>query len=571
MNEQRDQPRPEDAPHSSPPARVQHRRFSFVWLIPIVAAVVAGYLAWQTFAERGPMITITFRTGEGIVPGQTQVKHKAVELGTVESIHLSDDMSHVTVRVRMRLDAGRRLTTQTQFWVVRPRLTAGNISGLETLVSGSYIEMDPGTPNAPARYAFTGLEEPPGIRSDEPGRTYLLKTDQLGSLGPGSPVFYRDVQVGEVLNFDRPGLDGGITLHVFIRSPYDGYVHDGSRFWNTSGIQVNLGAQGLQVKVASLQAALSGAVAFDTPPPARSAPVAANNTTFSLYADEDAANAAVSKDRVNMVSYFHDSVRGLAAGAPVELFGMRVGNVTDVRLEFDASTNSLRVPVHFSLERDRVAYPNGRPAPEDTRKIVEDMVGRGLRAQLQTSSYITGQQVLALDFFPSATPAKASMEGEEIVVPGESGDIGNITKSLNDIVSRIDHLPLDQIAQNLNNLLASVNGVAGDPELKRAVHNLSTTLASAQDLIRRADNGLTPVLKRLPELSANLDETLKRAASALNSVNAGYGQDSEFRRSLERLMAQANDTVRSVRLLADFLDRHPEALIRGRVGEAAER
>ena len=264
-------------PDLLPEARVQTRRgFQAVWVVPIVAALIAIFLGYRAISQRGASITITFSTAEGLTAGQTRIRHKAVDLGTVRRITLSHDMQHVIVQADMRREADPFLTASARFWVVRPRLSGGNISGLDTLLSGGYIEMDPGRPSGPERTSFDGLEEPPAVRSDEPGRSFVLKADRIGSISSGSPVFFRDIAAGEVLGYDvHPAErreDTFINVHVFIRSPYDHFVHDGTYFWNTSGVAVQLGAEGVRLQLESLQALLSGGIAFDTPPPPRDGP-----------------------------------------------------------------------------------------------------------------------------------------------------------------------------------------------------------------------------------------------------------------------------------------------------------
>lgn len=299
-----------------PTASVRRSRISWVWLIPLVAAIIAGYLGWRTLREQGPLVTISFRTGEGLTAGQTRVRYKAVELGLVESVRLSDDMTRVLVIVRMRQEATPFLTDKARFWVVRPRLSSGSLAGIETLVSGSYIEMDPGPRGGEEQYEFSGLEQPPGVRSGEPGTTYRLRAERIGSLGPGAPVFYRDVVVGEVLGYDIGNGLGPAIVSIFVRAPFNRFVREGSHFWNASGLSVQVGSEGLHVEVASLQAVLSGGVAFDAPRDAQATP-AAPEAEFSLYRNYAEAQAAGYTARQEFLTYFESSVRGLGPGAAV--------------------------------------------------------------------------------------------------------------------------------------------------------------------------------------------------------------------------------------------------------------
>ncbi len=538
-----------------PAAAVRRSRISLIWLIPLVAAVIAAWLGWRTVSQEGSTVTLTFRGADGLTAGQTRVRHKAVELGQVETIRLSDDMSHVIVTVKMRREADPYLTDNARFWVVRPRIASGSLSGIETLVSGSFIEMDPGSRDGQRRLEFTGLEQPPGVRTGEPGRTFTVKAQRLGSLGPGAPVFYRDITVGEVLGYDIGDGTGPVPVQLFIRAPYDSFVRQGTHFWNASGLSVQIGSEGVHVEVASLQAVLSGGVAFDSPSRSKAdAQEAAPGTEFPLFNNYSEAQASGYSTKLAFVTYFESSVRGLARGAPVEFFGIQVGTVSSVALELDPATGSARVRVRLEVQPERIMREDGvkdNDTVESTRRLVQ----RGMRAQLQTASYLTGQRVVALDFVPNARPADVAMEGGDIVLPSQGGGLDNILVAASDIAGKLDRLPLDQIGQNLNGALRSASGA----------------MSSVQDLVKKADAGLTPTLKRLPEITAGLQDAVAKAGRAVGSIEASYGNNSQFQRELERAMTQVGDTARSIRLLADFLDRHPEALVRGRGGLAATR
>jgi paraquat-inducible protein B len=472
-----------------PRAEVHPRRpFQIVWLIPLVAIVIAAFLGWRAVVERGPTITLTFNSGDGLQAGQTKVKHKAVDLGTVQSINLSRNMAHVVVRVDMRREAASSLTENARFWVVKPRLNAGNVSGLETLLSGSYIEIDPGPPGAPARREFTGLEEPPAVRSDEPGSTFQLRAERLGSLASGSPVFFRDIVVGEVLGYSLRQQGGGVNLQAFIRSPYDRFVHESTHFWNASGISFQLGANGVQVQLESLQAALLGGIAFDTTHEEENTPVSKPNTEFTLYTDEERANSAGYATRIPFLTYIEGSVRGLAVGAPVELFGIQIGNVTDIRLEFDPLGGTTRVAVRFEVQPGRM--PNmHKDAQSPPMFVARSLVQRGLRVQSRTASFITGQMVLAMEFFPNAPPTDVSMQGDAIVWPNMPGGLDSVTSSLSLVAQKLQRLPLDEIAANLNSALMGVSGFTSGPELKRSLAALADAMTSTRDLVRKLDTG----------------------------------------------------------------------------------
>ena len=532
-------------------ARLKRSRISAIWLIPLVTLLIAAWLGVRTVSQQGPLVTLQFNSADGLTAAQTRVRHKAVELGQVEEIRLTDDMSKVLVRVRMTREAAPYLTDQARFWVVRPLISSGSLAGIETLVSGSYIEMDPGGREGASKTEFVGLEQPPGVRSGEPGRTFALKADRIGSLAPGAPVFYRDITVGEVLGYDLGDGVGPVTIEVFVRAPYDGFVRAGSLFWNASGLSIQAGADGVRVELASLQALLNGGVAFNSPRE-RNEPVQAG-AVFPLYQSLSEAQASGYRNKLEFVTYFTSAVRGLNAGAAVEFLGIQVGTVRDVKLVIDDASGTARVRVVLEVQPERIIAPD--QARDDPFLVAQRMVRNGLRAQTKTASYITGQQVLAVDFVPGATPAELVLDGKEWVLPSVGGGLDNILTAVSGIAAKIDRLPLDQIAGNLNVTLRSAAGAMG----------------SVQELVRKTDAGLTPALKRLPEIAQAVQEAAVRAGRTFGSLEGSYGQNSQFNRELERAMTQVGDTARSIRILADYLDRHPEALVRGRGGVADAR
>jgi paraquat-inducible protein B len=546
-------------------ARVQARRLpSPIWLIPVVTVVVAAWLTWDTLSKRGPVITLTFESAEGLVAGQSQIKYRDVVMGQVQSIDLSPDLTHVILTARMNREAERLLTGRALFWVVKPRLFAGNLSGLETVLSGSYVALLPSAEPAQAARNFTGLENPPVLQSTTAGHTFLLKAGLLGSINLGSPVFYRGLDVGEVLGWDIGDMADSVTIHAFVRAPFDQYVHEESHFWNASGLSVKLGAEGVQVQVESLRALILGGVAFDTPPAARATPVVqSEGAVFPLYADKEAAEAAGFKRRVTGVAYFPGGVDGIARGSPVTLRGIRVGEVTSVRLEYDPATDTIRVPVKFEVQPERIgdiAAVAGRGPLENLRRLV----ARGMRAQLQSVNLLTGQKAVVFEEVPNAPPAEVTVQDGLIVVPTAPGEFAGIVSSVNTLVAKLTSMPFQQIGDNLNETLAGLNKITNGQAMRESIASLQAALAAAKDALATLNAGLGPAIKRLPEITAGVQDAVNRTNRILLSVDTGYGDNSKFYRNLDRLLVQLNDTAQSIRVLSDILARHPEALVRGR-------
>ena len=546
------------------------RRFSAIWLLPIVAVAIGAWLAWDTLSKEGPTITITFDTAEGLQAGQSQLKYRDITLGTVKSLALASDRTHVVVTVATTNQATPLLTDDAEFWVVKPRLFAGNVSGLSTLVSGSYIGMAPGQPTTKHTHDFVGREDPPVLESNTPGRTFLTKADRLGSVSLGSPVFFRDLTVGEVLGWDIGDMAKSATIHVFVRAPFDKYVTDQTRFWDASGLSVKLGGNGIELQVESLRAILLGGIAFDTLAGSSEGKESADGHVFPLFANKEAAQAASYSREIPFVAYFPGSVRGLAAGADVTLHGLKVGQVTDVRLSYDIAKDVIIAPVKFDVEPERI-LGIGHEVYKDPATGVNLMISKGLRATLQSANLLTGQMLVALDFEHDAPPAKADTEDGVFVMPtAESGGFSGLQASATELLRKVNSIPFDNLGRSLNKTAAGLDDLVNGPQVKQLLTSLNVTLAGVRDTVQNLDAGLAPAMKKLPDLATSLQKTMSDANRLVVSLQSGYGDNTQFNRDLDRLLIQLNDATRSIRSLADLLSRHPEALIKGRPAGGVE-
>jgi paraquat-inducible protein B len=548
-------------------AKVRHHvGFSWIWLLPMGALGLVGYLLYTIFAERGPTISITFKTAEGLTVQQTQVKYRAVTLGTVGEINLSDDASRVIVKINMTGRAKPLLTDSARFWVVRPRLSGGlNAfqSGLETLVSGAYVAIDPGSKAGKPKHDFEGLEQPPSIRSDEPGTVYYLEGKSLGGVSSGAPVSYREVNVGEVLSSELAEDHPGVKIRIFVQAPYDRHVVPETRFWNSSGVRINTGADGLRIELDSARSLLSGGIAFGTPASAAQHGQSKPESTFRLYANEPEAETDFYGRSIPYVSYFAASVRGLATGSEVHMFGQRVGSVTGLALVPDPRAGhegKLAVRVAYVLQPERVLDAKAGDALDASgmRALVQDH----LRVVLETTSFLTGQKALSLEYDPGSRPASPMQEGAALVLPSEAQNLQEITATLTSIVNKVNQIPFANIGSNLDRTLISLQRTVGGPELRDALVSLGATLKEVHDLAQQANQNLGPALARLPSISEQLEHAVARANAAFGQ--SGYGSDSEVQRNLTHMMSEVADAARSLRLLVDYVDRHPEALVRGR-------
>jgi len=526
-----------------PEARLRPRRwFSWIWVAPLLAALIVIWLAIRALVDRGPMITISFSDAEGIQAGDTKIRHKDVDLGTVDSIYLTRDMSRVIVRARMRRSVTSHLTANTRFWIVRPRVGIGGISGLSTLVSGSYIEMYPGA-GEPSR-SFAGLDDPPALTPDTPGRSFTLHTDDLGSLTGGSPISYRGVPVGEVEGFQLDASGKQINIYAFVRAPYEKFVTSQTRFWNSGGIDVAVGVQGLRFRASSWQQLISGGVSFDAPDVALNATESDAGTAFRLYENQYDAQRDPRGSKLVYRVKFEGGAGDVGPGTSVQLQGAEVGQVTEARLQFDDASQGLITRITLEIDPSRVeiihrrANAAGDPAANFAAGI-EKLVGRGLRAHLVAANFLTGGKVVALDMVHDAPPARIEqIEGFSELPTTSATDISALLASAQSVLHHID-------------------AATAGPELGHAIKELDRTLSNLDQVTAEVEPQIKPLMAALRETAESAQRTLQAANNVLGT-SAASGTD------LPRLIRELTETARSLRELTDYLDRHPESLIRGR-------
>lgn len=549
-------------------ARVRRSRLvAIVWLVPIAAFLVVIWVGYQTFASHGPTVTITFTSADGLEAGHTKIRHKDVDIGTVKQVVLTKDMGHVEVTAVLDRQVEDHVTDSTRFWIVRPRVSAAGITGLNTLVSGAYLEMDPGHPAPDAQPAdhFTGLEEPPVVDDEDvPGTRYTLHADDLGSIGQNSPIYFRGINVGEVLGYQLGQNAKQTDIFIYIHAPYDKLVRPKSHFWNVSGVSISAGAGGIHASTRSLEALLAGGLGFDTSDAAMWDAASPKNAEFHLYNNEDEADRQPSGPTVTYLAYFPGSVHGLSEGASVELQGMRVGQVTDVHLDYDKGTGTLRAPVTFQIDPTQLPLSKDQPKPsiDAVNQAMDQLVQKGLRARMGSANLLTGQRLIQLEFVPDAPSATVDYGGPVPQVPTVgAGDLDALSVSANQFMDKLAKLPIAEIGMGLHNILAHVDQATAGPELGRAVKSLDRSLANLDELTQKTNQQIGPTLESLHRTADAADQTLEAAQRLM-----GAGGDRS--RDLPALIHELTDSMRSIRALADYLDQHPEALLRGRTGSA---
>jgi paraquat-inducible protein B len=546
-----------------PTARVVHReRLSLVWLLPVLALIVGGWLAFKTVSERGPSIRIDFATAAGLQAGKTKVKYKDVDIGTVTAIDVSADLDHVVVTAELRKESERFLAADSRFWVARPRITASQVSGLETLLSGAFVAVDPGSSRDQKRH-FQGLVDPPVITTDAPGRRFRLRSDALGSLNLGVPVYYRDIQVGQVTSYELDDDGGAVTIDVFISSPHDQLVRTNTRFWNASGVDIQLGADGVQVDTQSLISLVIGGVAFDTPDDLQTTGEAAPpDQFFPLYANRQAANEQVYLHKERYLMVFSGSVRGLAVGAPVSLRGIQIGRVLDIELKFNDETLDFFIPVLVEVEPERIGLlqPRKDVLAEDPN-VLRQLIGNGLRAQLKTGNLLTGALYIELDFHRDAPPVTVFERDGYQLVPTLPTPLEAVTTKVTAFLDKLNGLPLEAIGEDLSATVAGTRAIVDSADLRRAIGELADVLGELRGLTRQLNADLAPELEAV---LAALRATLQQATNTLADADALIAPDAPLSAESVRTMREVGAAARAVRDLADYLERHPEALLRGK-------
>ena len=541
---------------------------SVVWAVPLVALLIGGFLAYRAYISQGPTITIGFETAEGLEAGKTKIRYLDVEVGTVNSVVIAPDLKRIVVTAQMVPNAAAFLREGTQFWIVKPRIGVGGVSGLGTLLSGAYIGLAPGE-GADAR-EFTGLEQPPPISANVPGREYILTASTLGSVSAGTPIYYRGIDIGQVLGYKLNQDGRALDLDVFVKEPYEQLVRTTSRFWNTSGISVSAGASGIDVQVASLQSLLIGGIECDTPYGVTAGEVADSGTRFELFASQQAVAQAQFTQKIPFLVYFDGSVRGLKPGAPVEFRGIRIGSVTEVGLEIDQSDDKIRIPVTIEIEPQRLAaYGSALVATEDYSTMA-GLVRKGLRAQLQSGNLLTGDLFVDMTFAPNAPPAELDRSGKIPVIPSVPATLEALQASATSIMNKIANLPLEPLVASLSETAAGVQKIVNSPGVQNGVSSLTTTLEQLQQTIGRIDSSSGPMLASLRTAADSASATLRQAQSTMASVQRTIGSDSALSTNAESMMQELSRAARSIRVFADYLDRHPEALIRGKSGQGGQ-
>ncbi|HYH42602.1 MAG TPA: MlaD family protein [Burkholderiales bacterium] len=545
MAQRAEPPEPSDVPAA---IAVRKRRWAleWVWVLPVLAAIIGGWLAVRAILSDGPNITIRFKTAEGLEAGKTRVKYKDVDIGIVKNITLADDRAGIVVKAELSKPGTELLVEDTRFWVVRARIAGGTVSGIGTLLSGSYIGMDPGK-STESRRDFEGLEQPPVITTGLQGKVFVLRADDIGSLDVGSPVYFRRLEAGRVIAYELDKEGAGVILRIFVNAPYDRYVTPNARFWHASGIDVALDANGLRINTESIASIVVGGLAFQAPDGSKPLPPASENAPFTLFGNrvEAMKEPITVKERYALV--FRESVRGLTVGAPVDFRGLLVGEVRSVDAQFDRVKRELTMLVEIDFYPERLfrgRAREGNPLTNGEPSLAR-LIERGMRAQLRSANLLTGQQYVALEFGTGTRKASIDMSRSPPVIPTVPGAAQELQATIASIAKKLDTIEFAKIG---------------------AV--VQQTLQTATKALDRVDREITPAVR---DTVVEAREAMIEARRALVNARSALASVERTAASAEALPIEASDALREIaraaesfRVLADYLERHPEAVIRGK-------
>lgn len=545
-------PAPPDRSVAEPTLR-KSRGFSLVWIVPIVAAAVGIWLAVTTVLNRGPLVSVTFVTADGLEAGKTRLKYRDVDVGTVEAVRVTDDLKGIVVDARIEKSFASNVTENSRFWVVRPRVGFSGVTGLGTLLSGAYIEVEPA--EGERATSFVGLEEPPLIRSDVEGTQYKLVADNLGSVNRGAPVYYRGFEVGQILGHQLS--DDGKQFHIpiFVRSPHDKLVMPDSHFWDVSGISFRAGADGIDLKIASVASLVAGGVEFSSPN--GQAEQAAADTTFTLFPDESSIGDSRIAAHIPYIIDFDGSVRGLQVGAPVEFRGIRTGTVTKIELIPDFTSGKAPIRVYVDLEPQRFANSDPAETIEEQYERTKHLVSLGLRAQLKTGNLLTGDLFIAMNLMPDAPTAEVEMIDGVPLIPSVPTDLEALTASVSGLLDRLSSLPIEDVVDSLQRSAATIEALVTSPQATAGLQDLAAAGSDLRKLIAELEASTGPMAR-------SAEAAVTQAQQTMQSVDAMLGQNSTLRYQLERVLQELTAAARSIRSFAEMLDRDPSAIIRGR-------
>lgn len=531
----------------------------WIWAIPIAALGIVTWLGVRSLLQGGPEVVVTFAQAGEVKAGDTKVTYNGMQVGTVESVRLHKDLKAADVRLSFDSAMDGHLGPGTRFWISGEQISVTDLSSLRSLIVGPQIEVDPRP--GPTQHHIRGLDQPPVLKREPAGAQYVLHTSHLRTISRGSPIYYRDLKVGEVQGYKFVAPDR-FDIYAFVEAPYVQLVHTGSRFWDASAAQLAFGAGGPSFRLQSPEALIAGAVAFETPPD-ESSEAAPPGREFPLYDDEEQARGAPVPDAVSYRVTLDDAAAAaLPEGAAVQFEGRRIGTVTGNVMRFRHEDNRLVSDVTIAIDPHslQIADAPGGGGREGMDAVFARLVEQGLRAQLDSSPPVVGSKMIALRFVPGA-PSASLIAGTPPGLPtAPGGDIGQITREVSDVAGKIDALPLPAIAQEIHETTQRLAQLSRSPELQQTLERLDNSVSNVETMTAQARTQVGPLLVQLRHTA----EQANAAVASVRPLLSGQGANGLEQAGMPQALYELTRAARSLRELADLLDRHPEALVLGR-------
>ncbi|BCN23760.1 intermembrane transport protein PqiB [Vibrio alfacsensis] len=520
------------------------KQVSAIWIVPILALAMGAWMLFQYVTSTGPQITLKLPTAEGIEVGKTEIKALNVKVGVITDVKLSKDYDHIIATAQMNKDAKRMLSEDSMFWVVKPRIGRDGVSGLETLLSGAYIQLQPGNSKIVKEH-FNVLDIPPVAAPDAEGLRLVLTHREAGKLGVGDPVIYKGFTVGRVekTSFD---VDSRRALYqLFIFKPYDSLVRTKTHFWLTSGIDLQLNAEGFEVKFGSLESLITGGVTFDTIPGAGTgSEVTENMTQFRLFDDVKQVREGMYDDYIQFVMMFEESVRGLKRKAPVEYRGLRIGTVMKVPMRMptpEEDFSAKKIPVLVRIELGRVYENLPSTKLPMFKEQLKNEFAKGLRGTLKTGNLLTGALYIDTDFYPEEKPyVPSQFEGLD-VFPTKQGGFAQVQRQVNEFLTKINRLPMEETLDSLNATLKTS---------ERTLASAERVASSVDKLLNQSDTQQIP---------ADIRQSLQQLQKTLD----GYGPNSTMYSEMESTLQELEQVMSEFKPVLKQLNEKPNSLVFG--------
>lgn len=527
----------------------QAQRWNVVWVVPILALMIGGWMIYRSVTSQGPVAKVRFETADGMVAGKTEVRCRSVRVGVVKDVKLAEDLNSVVVLVELNPDSVGLLREGANFWVVRPRVSTTDVSGLGTLITGAYVELDPGPEDGAEVNHFNGLETPPATNRNIPGRRLTLVAEEAGSLNAGSSIFYRGFEVGRIENRKLDLAGQRVTYDAFIQEKYSSLVKENTRFWNTSGIDISAGADGFKLRTPSFQAMLSGGATFGVQEGIQPGKNAVDGATFTLFANEDVANGSAFNPTMKFVLLFDQSVRGLVKSAPVEFRGIPIGRVADISFDYVKVVNDLSIPVLVEIDPALLRRETAEGITRGDSDFFSEEVRRGLRASLKIGSILTGALFVDFDYYKDPVPAEFTKVGDFPSIPTISSGFAQLETKLSAILDKIQAVDIDGTMKKIGS--AADEAAVTVAESRKALKEIQDATAAARKMMESSE-------------FANLPKDLKSTLSTLEKSVASVGPEGAIQGDLLRTLDELRSALRSMNSMATSIDEKPNSLIFGR-------